>query len=552
MKVQTYYTNIEFAPYTLADSLFTPAQLNDTEPNDTKAGAVTLPQNGSKTGHINYYYNLLRDSEDWYKLTTNQDGMISVTITSQNGQNVWAYLYDNDGVTQLNAQYTTSSVTYNKDGLSAGTYYIKIKTYYTQSEFAPYTLSNTLTTYSYVNDVEPGNSPYQAKTIPANGTTSGHVNFYYNNSRDTSDWWKVNYTGTGSLDFVINQEEHKSGGYSYLWFQVYKDTAASPLYSSYSSSASWNVSLTALTQGYYWIKIYTYYSTEYASYSFSNSFTQVNIAGVTITQAVSGDCTNGQLLIQGSGSKPPYTVQLYRFGTPYGSPYTVNNTSVFTIGNLPSGTYYATAYGDGATSTAFGTSNTIKLTPPAPATTSETNITSTTAIVRYTKVDCANGYAVQYRVQGTTQWTQQIIIGNKDNLQLTGLAPNTTYEWRVATGVGLDAVSNYVLSAYTPIDVFTTASSFASADGRMEQSTVSISPNPATTHFNIHVNTKNDGKVSAWLKDAQGHIFWNVSNTNVQSLNSINVNVSNLRAGIYYFQIGDMMNLETQKVVINR
>lgn len=549
VRVNTYYSS-EFAPYTLADSLFTPAQPNDTEPNDTKAQAITLAENSTTTGHINYYYNLLKDGADWYKLTTTRDGMISITITSNNGQNVWAYLYDNDGTTQLNAQYTTGTTTLNTDGLQAGTYYIRVNTYYT-SEFAPYTLSNTLTAYSYAKDVEPNNSPYQAKTIPANGTSTGHVNFYYNNSRDTDDWWKVNYTGSGNLDFVINQEEHKSGGTSYLYFQVYKDTATSPLYSNYSNSASWNVSLSALTQGYYWIKLFTYYSNEYASYSFTNTFTQVNIANISITQAISGSCTGGQLQMQGSGSKPPYTVKLYRFGTLYDT-YTTNSTGGYTASNLPPGTYYATAYGDGATGSAFGTSNTKNLLPPAPTTTSETNITSTTATVNYTQVACANGYVVQYRKQGTTQWTQEIVLGNKASLKLTGLTPGTTYEWRVATGVGTDAVSNYVLSAFTPIDVFTTTASFASADKTMQQSDVSISPNPASTHFTIQINTKIDEKVSAWLKDAEGHIFWTISNVNVSTLNTINVNVGNLKPGMYYLQIGNTNSMVTQKVIINR
>ncbi len=543
IRVNTYYSS-EFAPYTLADSLFVPAQPNDAEPNDTKAQAVTLAQNSSTTGHINYYYNLLKDGADWYKLTTTQDGMISLTITSHNGQNVWAYLYDNDGVTQLNAQYSALTVTFNTDGLQAGTYYIRVNTYYT-SEFAPYTLSNTLTTYSYANDTEPNKFYSQAKTIPANGTVTGHVNFYYNNAKDSVDTWKINYTGTGNMTLVFNQEAWKSDGSTPpTWFQVYRDTAAAPIFSQYFTTTSGNIDLINLTQGYYYIRVFTYYNSHFSAYSISNTFTQVNIANITITQATNGGCTSGQLQMQGGGSKPPYTVRLYRFGTLYNT-YVTNQTGGVTASNLPPGKYYATAYGDGATGTAFGTSNTVSLLPPATTNTSERNITSTRATVAYSKVDCANGYLVQYRVNGTTPWTSVIVLGNKDSLRLTGLTPNTTYQWRVAVGVGTDTISNFVLSAYTPIDMFTTAASFAS-------NRISVSPNPASTQFHIQIDTKNNEMVSAWLKDAQGRVFWNVSNVNVQSLNSMQVNVSHIKPGIYYLQIGNMNNMVTQKVIINR
>src|SRR5664279_4863309 len=63
----TYHAKIipfgtSFGSYTLADSLFTTPLINDAEPNGTPAGAVVLPQNGSKTGHVGYYYCLLYTS----------------------------------------------------------------------------------------------------------------------------------------------------------------------------------------------------------------------------------------------------------------------------------------------------------------------------------------------------------------------------------------------------------------------------------------------------------------------------------------------------------
>src|SRR5665213_1428541 len=52
----------DFGSYTLSDSLFTPTLANDVEPNGTAATASVLPLAGSKTGHLGYYYNNLRDT----------------------------------------------------------------------------------------------------------------------------------------------------------------------------------------------------------------------------------------------------------------------------------------------------------------------------------------------------------------------------------------------------------------------------------------------------------------------------------------------------------
>ena len=121
LKINTYYNN-GFAPYRLSDTLYQPAQANDKEPDSTRALALTLAQNSSATGHIDYYYNNHRDSADWYKITTTGDGLLKLTLTTYNTQYVNAYLYDNDGVTQLNYNNTNGTIDIVTEGLGAGTY----------------------------------------------------------------------------------------------------------------------------------------------------------------------------------------------------------------------------------------------------------------------------------------------------------------------------------------------------------------------------------------------------------------------------------------------
>ena len=219
VKLYPYYSG-EKPNYTIANTLTVPAQANDDEPNNTTGQANVLPLNNKKTGHINYYYNGATDSEDWYKVTTTEDGRLRLTMASANGQNVWAYLFDNDGTTQLAAGYTSgTAVVVNKDGLAAGTYYIRVNTYYT-NEWAPYTLSDSLFSPTEPNDAEPDSTKAQALTLPLNGSKKGHINYYYNNHRDSVDWYKVTTNADGRLRLTMTSGNGQNVWAYYLTMMV--------------------------------------------------------------------------------------------------------------------------------------------------------------------------------------------------------------------------------------------------------------------------------------------------------------------------------------------
>ena len=271
-RVNCYY-NTGFAPYTLSNNLVPPAQAADAEPNDTKAQAVTLNVNSTKTGHTGYYYNKRRDSADWYKISTSADGLLNLHLTSANNQYTWVYLYDNDGTTLLNSTYTNTTLKLSTDGLAAGTYYVRVNCYY-NTGFAPYTLKDSLFTYSPVTEVEPNRQAFQGKVIATNTTASGHAGFYYKKTRDTLDWWKISYTGSGSLQLKFTLSPRKiDGGIPYVWFYFYKDTLGSPVYASYFNTPSNIISLSSLSKTTYYIKIIPYYNNDFAAYTISNPAT---------------------------------------------------------------------------------------------------------------------------------------------------------------------------------------------------------------------------------------------------------------------------------------
>ena len=563
VRVNTYYTS-EWAPYTLTDSLFAPTQANDTEPNNNKTVALNLTLNSTVTGHVNYYSNLLKDSSDWYKLTIPQDGMINLTINSNNGQNVWVYLFDKDGSTQLNAVYSSSSASIKTDGLGAGTYYVRVNTYYT-SEWAPYTLTNAFTAYGFANDSEPNDYFSQAKTIPSNGTVTGHVNFYYDGVKNAEDRWKINYTGNaGTMTLNFNQEAHKSdGSIKCTWLQVYKDTTLAPIYNSYFCGTPNAINLTGLTKGYYYLKVFTYYTNDFTAYSISPVFTQTKATVTLVATSISTTCdSTNSITIKCGGSKAPYSAQLYRYNQPYGTAKTITNTQNYVFSNLPKGNYTVRVYGDGATGTAYGTFPAVEL-MPKPVNARTTAIQTAQARLNWDALSCANYFTIQYRQESAATWTTVKTNGNTTFYILRNLTPSTRYYWRVAA---TDSANNVTgLSAYTDSVAFTTTAAAFVAAGQstaiqkgnelaIAQVQVSVYPNPASSFIKIRVDHGVGLQITASLKDINGRIVWSGNAKDPAALATQSIDVSKLTGGIYILHLADIngKSIAQTKVVITR
>ncbi len=494
VRINTYY-NTGFAPYTLTDSLFSPAQANDKEPDSTVALALNLPVNSTTTGHIDYYYNNHRDSVDWYKITTTADGLLQLKLTSNNGQYVWAYLYDHDGTTLLNSNDFNGTGYINTDGLASGTYYVRINTYYNNG-FAPYTLTDSLFTYNKV-DSEPNGYFNQAQTIPANRTITGHVDFYYNDVRDTVDTWKVNYTGTnGNLNLTLNLLPHNiDGSLNYTWFQVYKDTSAAPIFSNNFNTSSTAINLTGLSQGYYYIKVFEYYNTNFEAYSITDSFIQVNTATITLAKAYSSStaCGSDSLTYNLGASSAPYTVRLYKDGGIIDSLITNSATASFT--GLNDGNYYATVYGDGATDSAYSKTGSTQFLPPTLTGLTTTNVGAHAATLNFAALSCVQNYTIEYKITGTSTYTTLNTNAN-GTYTLSGLNSNTTYTWRIES---IDA-TNGLTGNFSDTANFTTLSAlpvtFLNFDGVLIDSKAQLTWSTATELNNkgFEVQKSTDGQ----------------------------------------------------------
>jgi hypothetical protein len=264
----TYYIQIfayyggQTATYSFTPTWTAPAQANDVEPNGTRNQAKVLNLNGSKTGHIDYYHNNSRDTLDWFKVTTIQNGRLSISITSHNGHNVFAELFDNNGTIYLGGGFTASTGTWNIDGLAKGTYYIRIRTYYNNG-FAPYTISNTFLNAPVAEDAEFNDVYTTAVTASLNDTLTGHVNYYYNNYRDTLDWFKITTTTDGYVSFYIQSMNGQN-----VFMQMFDANGTTFLGGSYTSSNN-TFTVDGVAAGTYYFRIRTFYNNEFVPYRFS-------------------------------------------------------------------------------------------------------------------------------------------------------------------------------------------------------------------------------------------------------------------------------------------
>ncbi|HYK45976.1 MAG TPA: T9SS type A sorting domain-containing protein, partial [Parafilimonas sp.] len=253
----------------------------------------------------------------------------------------------------------------------------------------------------------------------------------------------------------------------------------------------------------------------------------------------------------------PYTVKLYRYNVLYATK--TAKVKNITFDSLPVGSYYAKAWGDGATGNAFGKSKTVNVVP-IPGTLPATAIGATKATLHWTLVSCAKFDSIYYRVHGTTTWTQKNTVGNKDSLAITGLTASTTYDWQVAA---VDSANGIIARGpFSPIAMFITTTtplangnsdnSTGAATGTSFNNRITVLPNPAVNYFVIKYFASVHEKVTATLIDVNGKAVWNSGLIDGVSLDGRRVRVDQFAKGIFYLKIinenGELM--ATAKLVI--
>ena len=278
----TYYIKVYKGidgDYNLSYSVSTPAQDNDPEPNGTTETAIPLTLGNAVDGHINFRYNGGDiDQDDYYVVTTTEDGTLSVSLefVSADGNYAYFWVYDSNGTSILdgvgqNYDYGSAGATFEDvNGLAAGTYYIRV---YQGNVAGSYVLSANLIPDALANDDEPNNDLASANPILTNSSVTGHILFYQNGGTyDYPDYHKIELhsSGTFSQSLEISSANPGVYAYFYLYDGLGNYIPGSGQAFDYGLNGPTTISYGTLPAGTYYLLVYGGNSA--TSYTLTNNF----------------------------------------------------------------------------------------------------------------------------------------------------------------------------------------------------------------------------------------------------------------------------------------
>lgn len=203
----------------------------------------------------------------WYKLFIGKDCNLNLTLQQNDDKPVDMYVYgingDNDNSIKEYSNNDKSAVNL-KQGLTSGTYYIKI----TSSYEGTFKLNVDYRFNNDGNDEENNDVYLSAKSIDVNESTTGHLGYAYETTEiDKADFYKVIIDKDGTLNIDVDQKDGNPIN-TYLYG---KDGDNNYSFNDYYDSKSVRHLSYGLEPGTYYIKVSSNYA---GSYGITTSFTE--------------------------------------------------------------------------------------------------------------------------------------------------------------------------------------------------------------------------------------------------------------------------------------
>jgi hypothetical protein len=222
----------------------------------------------------------------------------------------------------------------------------------------------------------------------------------------------------------------------------------------------------------------------------------------------------------------------------------VGNNISKVVGGLASGTNYEAQVASFCQiNNSYGAFSTIATftTVSAPVCSTPTNFayvssTGSTATLSWTNSTGATKYQVSVRVAGSTG-SYLNYMGTSNPRHIGGLTPNTTYE---AFLKGYCGATNQFTTASSLITFSTGAMSKAPAfveypEGAVQE--VKMYPNPTSNELNIELLSDNQSTTSIKVMDMSGRVVKQTQSVSFEGLNTINISLAELTAGMYTIQV---------------
>ena len=226
--VGTYYVAVErnsgYGGYRLTCYFTSHAAEADPEPNDTWKEAITLKSGPAVTGQLGYNYNNDTDRQDWYKIVVPKEGAAVFSVKAESTLRlgyVRIYVPNEEGtdVVNRNSQWMDAggkdtTLVYNVPDCKPGLYYVCLER---NSGYGTYTLQYIHNPNTHENDAEPNDVWAQASLMESGNVQQGCLGYNYYQNADKYDWFKIELTDEGAVNFAITAETTLRLGYVRLY-----------------------------------------------------------------------------------------------------------------------------------------------------------------------------------------------------------------------------------------------------------------------------------------------------------------------------------------------
>jgi len=161
------------------------------------------------------------------------------------------------------------------------------------------------------------------------------------------------------------------------------------------------------------------------------------------------------------------------------------------------------------------------------------SITLSSAYLSWGASSGATSYNVQYKLSSALNWTT--VSTPSTAFTVTGLLPNSTYNWQVQT------ICSSGQASYTPGMNFNTLQSSLSTNTiSTPDNYVLIYPNPSTTgKFTCEVMNPSYGKVHVMVYDAAGRMVSSSTFNKETDFGQVDIEIANQQPGIYFVNLSN-------------
>jgi hypothetical protein len=158
------------------------------------------------------------------------------------------------------------------------------------------------------------------------------------------------------------------------------------------------------------------------------------------------------------------------------------------------------------------------------------SISSSKATVSWTALSGASWYALRYKPVTSSAWIT--ITTSSASKTLTGLIANTLYEVQVQS-----YCSSSISGAWSASTEFTVGTSSKQPSLVIASNEINVFPNPTSGELNIELTMEQEAIITLKIMDISGRIVKQVQSNTFIGENTVNVNLTELNAGLYIIQV---------------